>query len=160
MKAFQFRLETALRWRSAQLRLQRESVSSAAGTVNAIQRELDAARTEFGVATRELTKTSGNALDFWPAFSDRCRRRIQALSESRAKATRALAEETGKMIAAHQRVRILENLRRDQYADWTNELNRETDAFAAEAFLARFARESRSSSALELRSGRARSSSG
>jgi hypothetical protein len=71
---------------------------------------------------------------------DRSRRRIRALEEQLRQARKALTLQTQKMVEAHQKLRVLENLRRDEHAEWGKELDRETEAFAGEAFLARLQR--------------------
>jgi hypothetical protein len=136
VKAFQFRLDPALRWRSTQLRLERESVSLAAGRVAGLQAGLIAKHNELRSGSSELAAAGSAAFGSWAAYVDRCRRQIRALEDQLREARKALVLQKQKMVEAHQKLRVLENLKRDDHADWARELGRETEAFAAEAFLA------------------------
>jgi len=136
VKAFEFRLEPALRWRSMQLRLEREAVARAAGQVAAIQSELNARHAELRAGGAELVAAGSVAFASWSAYVERCRRRIRTLNDQLPLARKALAAQMQKMVEAHQRLRVLENLRSDDHAGWERELSRETEAFAGEAYLA------------------------
>ena len=152
MKAFHFRLEPALRWRSTQLRLEQEGVSLAAGLASRLQNELIAKHTELRSGSSELAGGGSAAFESWAAYLDRCRRRIRTLEEQLREARKALAIQTQKMVDAHQNLRVLENLKRDGRAEWERELGRETEAFAGEAFLARLSTANRRAT-IEKRTG-------
>lgn len=157
MKAFHFRLDSALRWRSTQLRIEQENLSRISGHLSALQTEIAAKHTQLRSGSAELATSGTAAFASWPAYVDRSRRQIRALEDQLRQGRQALALQTQKMVDAHRKVRILENLKHEEHAAWALGLNRETEAFAGEAFLARLQRDSR---ALQSRNGRARSSSG
>jgi hypothetical protein len=157
MKAFHFRLDSALRWRATQLRMEQEKLSRISGHLAALQAEVSAKHTELRSGTAELATSGSAAFASWSAYTDRSYRQIRTLEEQLQQGRKAQALQTRKMVEAHQKVRVLENLKHDEHAGWTRELNRETEAFAGEAFLARLQRESR---ALQSENGRARSSVG
>jgi flagellar export protein FliJ len=136
VKAFHFRLDPALRWRATQLRLEQERVSQTAAQIAAIQTEVNGKYAELRSGASELIASGSAAFESWAAYVDRCRRRIRTLNAQLPEARKALAQQTLKMVEAHQRLKVLENLKKQGHAQWTNELNRETDAFAGEAFLA------------------------
>ena len=146
MKAFHFRLDPALRWRATQLRLEKESLSRTARQIAALQEELIAKHTELRSGSSELASAGSAAFESWAAYLDRCRRRIRTIGEQLGQARKALALQTQKMVDAHRNLRVLENLRRDEHAAWTKELDREMEALAGEAFLARLARKPRAAS--------------
>ncbi len=137
MKAFHFRLEPAVRWRETQLRLERESVSRAAAKVAKIQNDIIATYTALRSGSSELMNAGTAAFHSWSSYVDRCNRNIAQLQEQLSHARKALVAATEQMVEAHQNLKVLENLKHDDHAKWERDLNRETEAFADEAFLAR-----------------------
>jgi chromosome segregation ATPase len=144
MKAFHCRLDPALRWRTTQLRLEEENVSRTSAQLAAIQRELMATHTALRSGSTQLAAAGAVAFHSWNAYLERCRRRIRALEAQSQELRRELAVRTKTMVEAHQKVRVLENLKRDEKTLWSQALARETEAFAAEAFLARLQRDANS----------------
>ncbi len=136
MKAFRYRLDPALRWRATELRLEQEKVSVMSRRIAALQDELMAKHNELRSGSLELTNAGSAAFDSWGAYVDRCRRRMQWIKEQLRQSKTALAEKTKDMVEAHRRLRILENMQQDERTRWEAELGRETEALAAEAFLA------------------------
>jgi hypothetical protein len=151
MKAFHFQLDPALRWRSTQLRLERESVSRAAGHLSALQTDLNTAHIELRAGAADLVSTGSVVFASWATYVDRCRRRIRTLEEQSREAKQSLALQTRKMVQAHQKVQVLENLKRDGQAGWVRELSRETETLAGEAFLASLLRKARVTDTDDLR---------
>ncbi len=147
MKAFHFRLDPALRWRATQLRLEREGVSRAAGRLSALQTELNTTHIELRSGAGDLISAGSVAFASWATYVERCRRRIRALEEQSREAKQNLSLQTRKMVEAHQKVLVLENLKSDAQAEWVRELSRETETLAGEAFLASLLRKARSADA-------------
>jgi hypothetical protein len=145
MKAFHFRLDPALRWRSTQLRLEREGVSRATIHLSALQTELNTVHIELRSGAADLVSAGSVAFAGWATYVDRCRRRIRVLEDQSREAKQSLSLQTRKMVQAHQQVRVLENLKRDDHAEWVRELSRETETLAGEAFLASLLRNARTS---------------
>lgn len=143
MKAFHFRLDPALRWRSTELRLEREGVSRAASHLLKLQTELNAVHVGLRSGGAELISAGSVAFASWAAYVDRCRRRIGILEDQSREAKQSLSLQTRKMVEAHRKVRVLENLKRDDQAAWVRELSRETETLASEAFLAGMQRNAR-----------------
>jgi hypothetical protein len=143
MKAFHFRLDAALRWRAARLRLEREAAAQASARVAALQRELIATYTGLRTESTRLASVGSPAFATWSAYLDRSRRQIRALEEQSLAARKALAAATKATVEAHRNLRVLEDMKRDQLMAWNQALNRETEAFASEAFLARLQRDER-----------------
>ena len=140
MKAWRFRLEAALRWRGTQLRVLQESAAAAARRVTAIERETGALYGALRRGGRELVPSGSAAFHTWDAYVDRARQRIAFLEGELWKARGEVAAAKQKVLEAHRSVRMLENLRESQHAEWVLAFNREMDAFADEAFSARLAR--------------------
>jgi hypothetical protein len=61
-------------------------------------------------------------------------------------ARKTMAAQTQAVVEAHRGLRIVENLRETEFERWTRERDRETEAFAGEAFLARAARTGKANS--------------
>ena len=137
MKAFHFRLDPALRWRSAQLRVEQENLSRISGQVNAWQAELMARHAELRTSSAELAAAGSVAFASWSAYVNRSSRQIRALEDRLREGRKAQTLQTRKMVEAHRKVRVLENLKQEARAGWERALNRETEEFAGEAFLAR-----------------------
>ena len=150
MKAFHFRLDSALRWRATQLRLEQENLSRISSHLALLQTDLMAKHTELRSGSSELATAGSAAFASWSSYVDRSCKQIRALEDQLRQGRKAQAIQTRKMVEAHQKVRVLENLKQEELAGWTLELTRETEAFAGEAFLAR----------LQSINGRARSSVG
>jgi hypothetical protein len=143
VKVLRFRLDPALRWRDTQLRLEQERVAQIAARMTAIQAEMVATHGELRAGSAALPAAGSAAFGSWAAYVDRCRRRILSLEEQSRLAKQALALQTQKVVVAHQKLRVIENLKHDARVEWTRELERETDVFAEEAFLARVSRNAR-----------------
>jgi flagellar export protein FliJ len=140
MKAWRFRLEAALRWRGAQLRVAQEAAAAAARRVTAIERETGALYGALRQGGRELAPSGSAAFQTWDAYVDRARRRIAFLEAELWKARAQTAAAKQKVMEAHRSVQALENLRESQRAEWVLAFHREMDAFADEAFSAGLAR--------------------
>jgi len=147
MKAFRFRLEPALRWRSTLLRVEMENLARKAAHLAALQSELDGKHSELRAGAAELVAAGSAAFESWAAYVSRCRSRIRFLDDQLRQARKALALQTQKLAEAHRGVRVLEELRRDAHSAWTREVGREEEGFAGEAFLAKLSRNSRGAGA-------------
>lgn len=143
VRAFHFRLAPALRWRETQLRLAQESVSRVTAQIAALQADLLAAHAELRSASAQLVLSGSTAFGSWDAYADRCRRRIRSREEQLRAARKDLAEQTRNMTDAHRKLQILENLRNDERFAWRRQLEAETEALAADAFLAGLTRKTR-----------------
>jgi len=151
VKAFEFRLDQALRWRSTQVDIEKSHAAQAAARLAAIRAELEARRTELREAPRHLSAGSnGASLESFGVWTNRIRRHIADLEKKAKEAAAALAARMELLLEANRKRRLLENLRQTEHGRWRVESNRELEAFAGEAFLGR----------LQSKNGRARSSGG
>ena len=145
MKAFQFRLDQALRWRATQADIEKAKVAAAAGRVSTLQTELEKRRNCLTAGAKDLIRTgvAGPELEGWAAYSKRARRDMVQIEKHLTEAERALGEQLRALVEANRRVRLIENLKHAEQARWTAELDREMEAFSGEAVLVRYNRESR-----------------
>jgi len=138
MKAFSFRLEQVLRWRGMQVSLQRARVAEAAGRISQLQAVLDSRHAEVVTSAAQIVReATGLTLGSYAAFVEKSRARIRELEQRLIAAQRLLAVETGRLIEANRRLRLIEDLKRKGHMNWQRELERELAAFADEAFLGR-----------------------
>jgi flagellar export protein FliJ len=143
MRTFQFKLEQVVRWRRTQAELERSKTALAVAGVSKIQNELESARNKLATSARDLAAGgSGEELETWSAFSRRLSREIAAIGKRLEEAERALGGQMRKMAEADRRLKLVENLRQAARERWTAEHDRALEAFAAEAFLVGYNRES------------------
>jgi hypothetical protein len=152
MKAFHFRLDQAMRWRSTQIEVERARVSLASQLVRHIQGEIGNHEAALLAGSEQLSTggSMGASLAPWAVFQDRARREIKALESKAAEAEKALAVQMQFLTEANRRLQLLENLKQAAQAQWKAEFSRELEAFAGETYLFR----------LQSKNGRARSSGG
>jgi flagellar export protein FliJ len=143
MKAFQFRLDQALRWRATQADLAKAKVAAAVGNLSKLQGDLESLRTRLNGDARDvMTGTPGLSLETWAAYSKRARREMTLIEKQIGEAERTLGEQLRALAEANRKVRLLENLKQSERTHWNAELDRELDKFSGEAFLVRYNRES------------------
>ena len=138
MKAFRFRLEQALRWRSVQRDAEKTKVAAAAKRLSEVTSELEVQRSQLREAVTQLSPvTSGAALAFLGAFRDKTSRRIAELERAEAKARTEVDALTKALLEANRRVKLVENLKQTKRTEWQAAFDRELEAFASESFLGR-----------------------
>ena len=144
MKTFQFRLDQALRWRSTQADLAKARMAAAMTRISTLQTELDLRRKQLNDATSEVHSGGpGFIMGTWNVWSRRLRREIGQIQKFLETAERLLGEEMRILVEANRKVRLLENLKNSGQKRWSAELDREAEAFASEAFLVGYNRESK-----------------
>ncbi len=138
MKAFQFRLEQALRWRRTQLDLEKAKAATAAAKIAAIRTEIESCRQARSTAAPHVNpQNSGDALALWGAFAANNAKRIRDLQRSAQEAERALAAMMPKLVEANRAVKLLENLKETAHEQWREGFNKELEAAAADAHMFR-----------------------
>jgi hypothetical protein len=146
VKRFSFRLDRILAWRRLQRDEEELSLQKLLG-----ERDLLASKE---IAIREEREKSEHALAHALHFDAQFvatlpywQQRIKALLAQTAadvvKIEARVTEQRTKLREAERKVQLLERLRGQRLEDWKSEVSREEEAFAAETFLARGAREKR-----------------
>jgi flagellar export protein FliJ len=141
MKPFRFPLERVLEWRRGEF----ETEQAALRLLHA-EREGTAARRRTLAESLERERrmlvspgdVSGETLAALEAYRDWVRRETLRLEDRIRQLDRRIAEQRGRVIEAQRKVKLLERLREKALRQWTAEVNREIESFAAEAFLARW----------------------
>jgi flagellar export protein FliJ len=150
VKAFVFRLDQALRWRETEVNLQKARLAGAAANAARTQAALDSQKAELAGQSVEVTHGStGTTLESYAGYAGRSRVQILRLQEQTMAARKALDAEMNRLIAANQKVRLLEKLRETEQVHWQHEFDRELSAFADEAFLSRSVLSGRSAGKLQ-----------
>lgn len=151
MKAFQFRLDQVLKWRSSQVDVEKGRLAIALARSAELRRHVNALENQLRTgAAGYHGGTTGIELGMWDAFYKTTRKQIAELEVQSHEADAALTVCRASLLEADRRLRLLQNLRQIRHDRWIADWNRELEAFAAESFLAK----------LQLEKGRARSSSG
>jgi hypothetical protein len=141
VRAFVFRLDQALRWREAQVALQKSRVSGAAGRLAAIEGRLISRNTESSAEAAHIAlQPTGAGLSSYPGFAESSRREIGKLQTQMKEAQSAVTAEMKALVEANRRLLLLENLKSGARATWVRELDRETAQFADESFSAGYNR--------------------
>jgi flagellar export protein FliJ len=138
MNSFRFRLDSVLRWRQTELKLQEARLSAATKRVGELQAALGGIQSALDTAHVRLRDgAEGQALQSYGAFRSVATAHMRDCERRIAEARQAVAEETGRMLEATRKVRLLEKLRDTQHLEWRRGFDKELAAFADEAFLAR-----------------------
>ncbi|MDE3196455.1 MAG: hypothetical protein KGN84_08935 [Acidobacteriota bacterium] len=142
MKAFRFRLNQALGWRRAQAKIAETTVQNVAARIAALQKTIEERQAEYGTEARDLAvRTSGPGIENWTAYSAQSRRSLNQARAQLKEAECELGRYMRALVEANRRVKLLENLRQSALDRWNEELARELEAFAGEAFLAGYNRQ-------------------
>lgn len=141
MKAFQFRLEQARRWRSAQLVIQEGKVSVAGAAVARLQARID--------NITQTIRSSAAVIREYPlgevlgAHSDFCRqagRQMRDFQQQHSEARRVLNMEMNNLIQARRRLQLIEDLRDAERTRWEKAFEKETADFVDESYLGKLQR--------------------
>lgn len=139
MKRFDFRLESALKWRDMQLQHEQETLNRfvadelrAQETLQRLRDDRDAVREQM----RQSGSIDGLELRALASYLAACEPRERALSlDVSVKAQRA-AEQRRRVVEAERRVRLIQKLRDRQLAEWTTATERQMDSTAQDTWTA------------------------
>lgn len=138
MKTFHFRLEKALRWREAQLDIEKSRAAAALARITAIQAAIEQQRAASAEAAACIrTAPAGGALSLYAGFLERDRGRSRQFKDQLVTAKKTLAAEMERLLEANRNLHLVEKLRTAEQARWHREFDRELGQFADEAFLGR-----------------------
>ncbi len=139
MRAFEFPLRRALEWRKTQLELEENALHRLAASLEEIALaavKLNLVKERAEVAVRQAAVVEAGDLWALASYRQRLLAEMQALAMRRAAAEREVAGQRQKVLEAERRFRLLEKLEQKRHAEWTREADKETEALAAESFLA------------------------
>ena len=146
MARFQFSLDKVLRWRSAELSA--EEIKLKAMVLEELQ--LQSRRAAMSVERVEVAQTPGTMPDVTGSdlrsvtvYGLRLRREAEQLAIDLVRCQRELAAQRKKYNEAKRRARLLEELKKRKFEQWTYEQGRLLEELASESFLATWNRERR-----------------
>jgi hypothetical protein len=138
VKSFAFRLDRVLHWRETQAKLQEARTAAAAGKVADLRRAIDVHQQEKQNEAKLVAQgQTGMVLASYAEFRKRSDRQSVEMGSRATEAQKALTSELSLLRDAGRKVRLLEKLKKQNKAKWDVEFDRETAAFADEAFLVR-----------------------
>ena len=144
MKAFRFTLEPALRWRSALHAQEEEKLKRLLANLKALERQL----LDVQTAKRDATRTSfgsepvmGSDFQIVARYLLGLQSRQNELRVALAETTREVQTQKAKCLEAQRHVELLSSLRDKRFQTWRREQELELESLAAEAYLAKRARE-------------------
>jgi hypothetical protein len=139
MKKFEFRLGAVLRWRDAQLQLERaklQKLLSEEGLLKSnLQRLLEERRTASSEMqfARSLQASELRALSVYLIGADA---RAHLLREQIARCAGPIQKQRRQVLEAERNVRLLEKLKDDGYSEWKHAFEQEIQLGAEESWLA------------------------
>ena len=139
MTNFQFRLDAALRLRTAQERIREiklKEVLSGISQLDVRLKLLDSQLTERSSLTATVSATELTHLGAWEVQT---KRRIAKMTADARQLRSEAAIHAKELTSARQKVKVLRNLRNDAFQDWQRSLMREQEQLAAELHLAKAA---------------------
>ena len=146
MKRFSFPLDRVMEWRRTEARVEEAKLER----MFAERRALDARAAELNGERLEAEKTliaaaasTGEELAAVSAFQRFSVAEQKRLAAQRVECEGRIAAQVQTVAAKRRDVRLLEKLRERGLEKWRREVNRESEALAEEAYLARWNRESR-----------------
>jgi|GEM_PF-1300257 len=145
MKRFHFRLGSVLRLEQARLEAERRKLQRLLAEGARLQAELEGLGRERTEAGKFLEQTPGGVgtleLRVLSGFLLGLRARLVTLRERQEAVARATDEQRERVLCVERKVRLLENLRERQFAEWKQECERELEAIAQDAWNAAHLRE-------------------
>lgn len=139
MKKFEFRLDSALRWRTTQLQLERVKLQGLLAEQARLNRDLKALQDERNDAVsglQSLPKLEAFDLRSLSAYLVGAEIRGNQLREQLAKRTALVQKQQARVVDAELQVKLLDKLKDKKRSTWQAEYERDLEANAAEAWLA------------------------
>ncbi len=141
MTTFTFRLEKVLRWRQTQLELEQFALSRLAAEClrwDAALKKLEDERRAAGQAAHSSGPVGGGYLAALAAYQKHVQHEKQICAERLRECERKMEQQRARLLKARREFRLLERLRQLRRAEWEIAVDREFEALAAEAYLARW----------------------
>jgi hypothetical protein len=138
MKKFEFRLDSALRWRDTQLQVERGKLSALLAEEAKLKDSLETLGSERRSALQCLAKEQLFSLDLrsLSSYLVGAETRATILQNQIRKGKQLVLEQQERVVQAERNVKLLVKLRQKRQLDWKAGLEREIEANAEEAWLA------------------------
>jgi len=138
MKKFEFRLETVLRFRHTQLKIERDKLNALVAEGQTLMATLERLQQDRRDAYADISAADTiEALEMraFAAFSIGAGARATRVREQIAKNREASERQRVIVLEAERNVRLLEKLRERRFQTWKHALNREMEAIAQDSWL-------------------------
>lgn len=139
MKKFEFKLDSALRWRTTQLQLERARLQNLLAEQQRINRDLKALADERNGAVdglQSLPRLEAFDLRSLSAYLVGAEFRATQLHEQLRRRTALVQKQQARVLDAELQVKLLDKLKCKKRAEWQSEYEKDTESNAAEAWLA------------------------
>jgi hypothetical protein len=138
MKKFEFRLDSALRWRNTQLQVERGKLNALLSEEAKLKDSLETLGSERRSALQCLAKEQLFSLDLrsLSSYLVGAEARATMLQEQMRKRRQSVAEQRDRVVQAERNFKLLLKLREKQQLDWKAKFEREVEANAEESWLA------------------------
>jgi flagellar export protein FliJ len=139
---FTFRLEKVLRWRQTQLELEQFALSRLTAECarwDAALKKLEDGRRAAENSAHSSGPVRGGYLAALATYQKHIQHEKQLCTERRHECERKMEQQRARLLKARREFRLLEKLRQLRRAEWEIAVDREFEALAAEAYLARWA---------------------
>ena len=143
MRAFRFRLEKVLDWYGEKCRMEQNRLAACLSALSEVQAAMARLQAErLGIERDLVSRTSMSAGDLvaFGFYRLRVRKQESELQSERDRRDAAVREQRAKLLAARRRLKLLEKLRERRLAEYTYEADRELEALASDAYLAKWSR--------------------
>jgi hypothetical protein len=143
VRRFQFRLQGALDWRKTRLEVEESKLQRLNGDLRRIEQAAAALTAERDATDRVALAGASTTAEDLQALSQYHRwvaRQEQRLSAERRETGQRQVEQRAAVLEAERHVRLIERLKERRLAAWRAEADREQEAAASDAFLARWRR--------------------
>jgi hypothetical protein len=138
MKKFEFRLDSALRWRDTQLQLERGKLNALLSEEAKLRDSLETLASERRSALQCLAKEQLFSLDLrsLSSYLVGAEARATMLQEQIRNRSQSVAEQRDRVVHAERNVKLLLKLRQKRQLEWKTGVEREIEANAEESWLA------------------------
>lgn len=138
MKKFEFRLDSALRWRDTQLQVERGKLNALLSEEAKLKDSFENLGSERRSALQCLAKEQLFSLDLrsLSSYLVGAEARATMLQEQIRKRRQSVAEQRDRVVQAEKNVKLLLKLREKRQLDWKAGFEREIEANAEESWLA------------------------
>jgi flagellar export protein FliJ len=142
MTTFTFRLEKVLRWRQTQLELEQFTLGRLVAECarwDATLKKLEDGRRAAETSAHSCGPVGGGYLAALAAYQKHIQHEKQICVERLRECAHKVEQQRARLLKARREFRLLEKLRQLRRAEWEIAVDREFEALAAEAYLARWA---------------------
>jgi hypothetical protein len=141
MKAFRFTLDRALHIRRSQLGIEQDKLQKFIRDREQLELQATSIRSEAAGARRLVSSQeliAAEEISTVPDYQRSAKHRLLKLDQQKQDLLTQTQEQRRKTFEAERKVKLLEQLRDRRFAQWSSMMEKEQEAFASDAYLARW----------------------